>query len=340
MVKRRQLAILCAGFLALAVVRQAAAEPWTGPVPDGLADDAWGRAVRLGWELMVATPGRIGPEVADPARRFAGNNLSCQNCHLDAGTREFALPFVGVFGDFPQYRAREGQVRTIEDRINGCMTRSLNGRELPLDGPEMRAMVAYLKFLSIGIPVGATTPGRGTVNMPLLDRAADPQRGAAVYSHICATCHGTNGAGKRNGTLGDARGYEFPPLWGPDSFNDGAGMARLITIASFIHGNMPRGTTWQNPALTPEDAWDVAAFVEAQPRPHMEGLEGDYPDRLQKPVDAGFGPYPDQFAQDQHRFGPFQPIKDVVRRLQTPATDQSANIDRAGQTNHGVKTLD
>jgi thiosulfate dehydrogenase len=144
MVKRRQLSILCAGFLVLAVVRQGAAEPWTGSVPDGLADDAWGRAVRLGWELMVATPGRIGPEVADPARRFAGNNLSCQNCHLDAGTRKFALPFVGVFGDFPQYRAREGQVRTIEDRINGCMTRSLNGRELPLDGPEMRAMVAYL----------------------------------------------------------------------------------------------------------------------------------------------------------------------------------------------------
>jgi thiosulfate dehydrogenase len=321
----RHLRIVCVGLVVLSLARQAAAvEPWPAPDVDGLADDAWGRAVRLGRDLMVATPSLIGPKVADRVRRFAGNNLSCQNCHLDAGTSKFALPFVGVFADFPQYRAREGQVRTIEDRINGCMTRSMNGRELPLDGPEMQAIVAYLKFLSTGIPVGAATPGRGTAEVPMLDRAADPTHGAAVYAKTCARCHGPSGAGKRNGTAGDPMGYEFPPLWGPDSFNDGAGMARLITIVGFIHSNMPAGTTWQNPGLTIEDAWDVAAFVESQPRPHMKGLDRDYPDRLQKPVDAAYGPYPDQFGQDQHRFGPFQPIKDVVRRLRTLATNQPA----------------
>jgi thiosulfate dehydrogenase len=213
------------------------------------------------------------------------------------------LPFVGVFADFPQYLAREGQVRTIEDRINGCMTRSLNGRELPLDGLEMHAIVAYLKFLSSGIPVGAATPGRGTAEVPLLNRAADPTRGAEVYVQRCAVCHGANGAGKRNGSAGDAKGYAFPPLWGPDSFNDGAGMARLITSVGFIRSNMPSGTTWQAPILTIEEAWDVAAFVE-------------------KPVDAAYGPYLDQFGQDQHRFGPFQPIKETVRRLR--AISQSA----------------
>jgi len=311
-------------FAVLLVARQAAAEPWPAPAVDGLADDAWGRAVRLGRQLTVATPGLIGPEVADPARRFAGNNLSCQNCHLNAGTGKFALPFVGAFADYPQYRAREGEVRTIEDRINGCMTRSLNGRELPLDGPEMQAIVAYMKFLSTGIPVGAKTLGRGTAEVPLLDRAADPTRGAAVYAQTCAVCHGADGAGKRNGIAGDAKGYTFPPLWGPDSFNDGAGMARLITSVGFIHGNMPVGTTWQNPALTIDDAWDVAAFVQSQPRPHMEGLDRDFPNRLQKPVDAAYGPYPDQFSQDEHRFGPFQPIKDAVRRL-THATGQPAD---------------
>jgi thiosulfate dehydrogenase len=316
--------ILCAAFVLLLLARQAAAEPWTVPAMAALADDVWGRAVRLGRELTAATPNLIGPEVADPARRFAGNNLSCQNCHLNAGTGQFALPFVGVFADFPQYRAREGQVRTIEDRINGCMARSMNGRELPLDGAEMQAIVAYIKFLSTGVPIGAATPGRGTAEVPLLDRAADPTRGAAVYAQACATCHGANGAGKRSGVVGDAKGYEFPPLWGPDSFNDGAGIARLITMTGFVHSNMPAGTTWQHPGLTIDEAWDVAAFVDSQPRPHMNDLDRDFPNRLQKPVDAVYGPYPDQFDQDQHRLGPFQPIKDAVRRLRALPTNQPA----------------
>ena len=236
-----------------------------------------------------------------------------------------------MFAGFPQYRAREGEVRTIEDRINGCMARSMNGRELPLDGAEMQALVAYMKFLSTGIPVGAATPGRGTADVPLLDRAANPVRGAAVYAQTCALCHGADGAGKRAGVVGDARGYTFPPLWGPDSFNDGAGMGRLITSTGFIHGNMPFGTTWQKPALTTEDAWDVAAFVANQPRPHMEGLDRDYPNRLQKPVDAPFGPWPDQFSEEQHKFGPFSPIRDAVRQLRTAAGAQATASTKAAE---------
>jgi len=329
--RKRRHGVSCAAVVLLSLVRQATAEPWTVPSLDGLADDAWGRTVRLGRDLTVATPSLIGPEVKDPARRFAGNNLSCQSCHLKAGTGEFALPFVGVFGDFPQYRAREGQVGSIEDRINGCMTRSMDGRELPFDGPEMRAIVAYIKFLSTGVPVGAATPGRGTAELLMLDRAADPTRGAAVFTQTCTVCHGADGGGRRNGVAGDAKGYAVPPLWGSDSFNDGAGMARLISMARFVHGNMPVGTTWQNPALTAEDAWDVAAFVESQPRPHMEGLDRDFPDRLQKPMDAPYGPYADQFGEDQHRFGPFQPIKDAVRRLRALATSNPTDPIRPAE---------
>ena len=321
---RRLIEIWQAGVVVLLLAGQVAAAPWSAPDVDKLPDDAWGRTVRLGRDLTVATPRLIGPEVADPARRFAGNNLTCQSCHLNAGTAEFALPYVGVFADFPQYRPREGGVHSIEDRINGCMTRSMNGRELPVDGPDMQAIVAYMKFLSTGIPVGAKTPGRGTLELPLLDRAADPVRGAAVYAQTCVACHGADGAGKRNGAVGDAGGYLFPPLWGSDSFNDGAGMARLITSVGFIHSNMPAGTTWQQPALTAEQAWDVAAYVGIQPRPHMAGLERDFPFRLQKPVDAGYGPYPDQFSQDQHRFGPFQPIRDAIGRLRALAAAKPA----------------
>jgi thiosulfate dehydrogenase len=323
----RHLRIVCVGLVVLSLARQAAAvEPWPAPDVDGLANDAWGNAVRFGRELTVATPNLIGPEASDPARRFAGNNLSCQDCHLNAGAGK-----VGVFADFPQYRPREGQVRTIEDRVNGCMTRSLNGRELPPDGPEMQAIVAYLKFLSSGIPVGAATPGRGIAEVPLLNRAADPAHGAEVYAQTCAACHGANGAGKRNGPAGDAKGYAFPPLWGPDSFNDGAGMARLITSAGFIRSNMPHGTTWQAPVLTIEEAWDVAAFVESQPRPHMDGLDHDFPNLLQKPVDAAYGPYPDQFSQDQHRRGPFQPIMESVRRMR-PISQPAEPTNPAGLT--------
>jgi len=293
---------------------------WTVPDIDKLPADPWGKLVRFGRALTAETYAVIGPEVADPAKRFAGNNLACQNCHLDAGTRQLGLPFVGVFADFPQYRAREGRVGSLEDRINGCMERSMNGRALPLDSVEMTAFVAYIKFLSTGVAIGAQTPGRGTGDIPKLARAADLGHGRAVFATTCAACHGADGQGKRRGSVGDARGYEFPPLWGPDSFNDGAGMNRLISAANFVHSNMPNGTVWDHPALSDADAWDVAAFFESQPRPARAHLESDYPIRLQKPVDAGYGPYADGFDQTQHRLGPFEPIEQKVKELKAAAT--------------------
>lgn len=299
-----------------AVVSAAPVEaPWFVPDIDKLPDDDWGRTVRYGRELVARTASLIGPEVSDPARRFAGNNLSCQNCHLEAGTKKFGMPFVGVYADFPNYRARAGAVGTIEDRIQGCMVRSMNGKPLPADSREMTAMVAYLKFLSIGRLIGAPTPGRGPGRMPELTRAADPLHGQAVYTQNCAACHGDQGQGQRAGAVGDAQGYAIPPLWGPDSFNDGAGMSRLISAANFIHNNMPNGATWQAPALSTADAWDVAAFIGSQPRPHKSQLDHDFPNRLQKPVDAPYGPYADGLDPAQHKFGPFQPIREAIKEL-------------------------
>jgi thiosulfate dehydrogenase len=289
--------------------------PWVVPDVDALPTDAWGKLVRFGRELTVATYAHIGPEAADPAKRYAGNNLSCQSCHLDAGTRQFGLPFVGVFADFPQYRAREGKVGSLEDRINGCMERSMNGRALPLDSTEMAAFMAYMKFLSTGVPIGTQTKGRGGGDMTKLTRAADLAHGQAVFAQTCAKCHGLDGEGKRRGPVGDAGGYEFPPLWGPDSFNDGAGMNRLISAANFVHSNMPNGTAWTAPVLSVEDAWDVAAYFESRPRPARAHLDQDFPVRLQKPVDTGYGPYIDQFDRTQHQLGPFGPIEQKIREL-------------------------
>lgn len=280
---------------------------WTAPDPATLPDNEWGRTVRRGRALIAQTYAFIGPEVADPAMRFAGNNLACANCHVGVGTQPFGNPLVGSFPNYPKYRARSGQIGTLQDRIQGCMQRSMNGRKLPAGGPELTAMIAYLKFLAIGLPVGAKLPGAGVGRMAQLDRAADPVRGAKTYASVCAACHGADGQGMHNGKK--AQGYAVPPLWGADSFNDGAGMDRLIEAANFIHDNMPAGATWQHPAVSVEAAWDVGAYVLSKPRPHMAGLERDFPDRWRKPVDAPYGPYADGFSQQQHQFGPFGPIE-------------------------------
>ncbi|WP_343894788.1 c-type cytochrome [Craurococcus roseus] len=296
------------------------------PDPDALPDDAYGRAVRRGRDLIARTSSTIGPDAADPAMRFAGNGLDCQSCHLQAGTQQFGLPLAGVWGVFPTYIGREDEVRTLEERVNGCMERSMNGRALPVEGPEMKAILTYVRHISAPERVGQSLHGRGSPPLPLPDRAADPERGRQIYADACATCHGADGQGQRLEAPEAAetgRRYRFPPLWGPDSYNDGAGMARTITAARFVHANMPLGTTFEAPAIGAEDAFDAMAFVNTQPRPRKEGLERDYPDRSKKPADAAYPPFVGPFAPEQHRYGPWKPIQDWLR----------ANPDAARVTN-------
>jgi thiosulfate dehydrogenase len=278
-----------------------------------LGNDSVGKLIKYGHSLVADTANQIGPMVSDPALRFAGNNLNCQSCHLQGGTQAYAMPLLGVWGQFPQYRGREGDVVTLETRINGCMERSMNGRKLPLDSREMRAFLVYIKWLSTGIPVGAKLVGAGTLSVKEPGRAADLQRGAKVYVDVCAACHGVDGQGQR--TEGRA-GYQFPPLWGSDSFNNGAGMDRLLTAAAFAKHNMPVGTTFDAPLLTDDDAYDVAGYFSAQPRPEKPNLERDYPNRLQKPVDTSYGPFEDGFSAEQHKYGPYEPIRAQRKELQ------------------------
>jgi thiosulfate dehydrogenase len=288
---------------------------WTVPEVGALPDDDRGRLVRRGRDLITATYAYIGPQVSDAARRYAGNNLACGNCHLEAGTKKFAIPIFGLYEEFPQYSARVGAQITIEERVNSCMERSMNGHAMPPGTPQMQAIVAYVKFLSTGVPAGREVSGLGVGRMPELDRAADPERGRTIYAGACGTCHNTDGSGILRSVPVPDLGYMVPPLWGRDSFNDGAGMARLITAANFVHFNMPHGADYLHPQLSPEDAWDVAAFFISQPRPHKVGIERDYPNLLQKPVDAPYGPYADDFGTDQHKYGPFAPIRAELVRL-------------------------
>jgi thiosulfate dehydrogenase len=288
---------------------------WTVPEVGALPRDAHGLQVRKGRDLITATYAYIGPAAPDAAKRYAGNNLACTNCHLQAGTKKFGIPLFGLFDDFPQYSKRVGAEISIEDRINSCMTRSMNGRAMPTDAPEMQAIVAYIEFLSSGVKPGERLPGMGSGHMRELKRAASPARGRPIYARACAACHGPEGAGLRTSAPGTDLGYTVPPLWGAGSFNDGAGMARLITMANFVHFNMPHGVDYLNPQLSVENAWDVAAYVLSHPRPHKAGLDHDFPDLLNKPVDAPYAPYADHFSKRQHKYGPFGPIKAAVARL-------------------------
>ena len=293
---------------------------WTVPEVSALKRDNFGLEVRRGRDLVAATYAYIGPHVDDRAKRFAGNDLACTNCHLQAGTKKFAIPLFGLYGAFPQYSAQVGAEITIEDRINSCMQRSMNGNALPPGGPEMQTIVTYIKFLSTGVPAGEQLPGLGVGKMPELSRPADPARGRTVYNSSCTACHGPNGAGIANSIRGSDLGYMIPPLWGADSFNDGAGMNRLITVANFLHFNMPHGADYLDPQLSVEEAWDVAAYVVSRPRPHKPGLDHDFPNLLSKPVDAPYGPYADSFTEAQHKYGPFAPIRAEIERLEKART--------------------
>ena len=300
---------------------------WTPPDIATVADDPFGSLVKYGYALFTDTANQIGPTVSDPARRFAGNNLACQNCHLKGGSQAYAMPLTGVWGQFPQYRAREGVVDTLEERINGCMERSMNGRPLPLESREMTAFSSYIRWLSNGIPDGARLVGAGTLRAKEPDRAADLTHGAEVFSQTCAACHGDDGLGQRAPT---GAGYRFPPLWGPDSFNNGAGMSRLLTVAAYAMHNMPLGTAYSSPVLTDAEAYDVAGFIVGQKRPEKARLDKDFPIRLQKPLDTPYGPYEDGFSLEQHKFGPFGAIQAKVQELAA-----ASRIANAGEPDNG-----
>jgi thiosulfate dehydrogenase len=283
---------------ALAISRRGSPEDRT--TAPRMATEEYGR------RLVAQTSELIGPDHPDPAMRYSGTRMACASCHLGAGTEPGTLSLLQSADVYPRFSGRDGGVRDLLDRINGCMTRSMNGRELPRDGPEMLAIAAYIE--SLGPVYAAMGEGRRTASeqAPFVtpNRAASLQAGQRVFEERCAICHGTDGLGLQ-ATLDRSDGYVFPPLWGADSFNNGAGMHRVLTAARFIKAKMPLGQA----DLTDDQAFDVAAYINAQPRPQMANLERDYPDRSTKPVDGPYGPYADEFPPEQHRFGPFPPIE-------------------------------
>ena len=266
-----------------------------------------GQRIEYGYALITRTAEQIGPLAPDSSRRYAGNYLTCGNCHLGGGTKIGSGSFVGVAKRFPQFRGRENKIGTLAERINGCMERSMNGIALPEESAEMEAMIAYMTWLSEGVPEGVEPVYRGYVRIEIPEAKADPAAGKALYTQLCQACHQEGALGLK--APGEPfAGYIYPPLAGTDTYNNGAGMTRVLTAAEFIKGNMPLGATVDRPLLTDLQAYNIAAYINSLERPMKRNLEADFPDRKLKPVSTPYGPWADTFSVEQHTYGPFPPI--------------------------------
>ncbi|MDE2486710.1 MAG: c-type cytochrome [Alphaproteobacteria bacterium] len=228
-----------------------ASKTFAPPPDESFPDTPFGREAALGREIFVDT-GRAAPQ-------FVGNDLRCVNCHLDAGRLPNASPMWAAFVMFPQYRAKNAHVNTFQERMQGCFRFSMNGKAPPLGDKVLVALESYAAWLATGAPHGAKLPGQGYPKLAAAASAPDPARGRAVYQTYCAMCHASDGAGQSS-----AGAVVFPPLWGPRSYNWGAGMSQMDNAAAFIKANMPYS---EGGRLTDQQAWDVAAYIDSRPRP-------------------------------------------------------------------------
>ena len=250
--------------VAAALATRATSVPFRVPDESEIRDSTVLAAVRRGRALLAAT--------RDSLPTHVGNKLRCVSCHMGDGLKPNQMPLVGVYARFPQYRTRSATVEIIEDRINDCFERSMNGKALPRDSRAMRDIVAYLAFLSYGVPVGATVEGQGLTRLDPLP--GDTVRGHEVFRTTCTICHGADGQGTN----------VAPPLWGPHSYNIGAGMSRVRTAAAFIHTAMP----FDKPGtLTAQQAYDVAMYINTRPRPDFAHKAEDWPNG-DPPPDAAY----------------------------------------------------
>ncbi|QEC65122.1 c-type cytochrome [Mucilaginibacter ginsenosidivorans] len=276
---------------------------WMVPDTTELPDNEESRLIKYGRALVVNTSYYFGPKGVIAHK---SNGLNCQNCHLSAGSKPFGNNFSLVAVGYPRYKERSGTVETIVKKVEDCFERSLDGQKIDSNSAEMKAFVAYLKWIGKNVKKGTKPAGSGIDEPVFLDRGADTVKGKLVYISKCRRCHGADGQGKLN-TAGNA--YVYPALWGKHSYNIGASIYRLSKFAGYVRDNMPFGADHKKRQLTDAEAWDVAAFVNSQPRP-VKNVSDDWPKLATKPYDYPFGPYADHlFSESQHKYGPFAPVK-------------------------------
>lgn len=242
-----------------ALAGMAAADPAAPPPESAIPAGPDGDAIRRGLAIITNT--------RTAAPEFAGNHLRCANCHLDAGRTAGAAPLWAAFGNFPIWRDKNKQMNSFEKRVQDCFIYSINGKPPPLGGEVLLAVSAYAGWLAQGQRIGTSPPGRGFPAIAAPPLPPDDARGRAAFAEKCAACHGPEGQG-----LIDGGTVVNPPLWGPNSYNWGAGMAQVDKAAAFIRANMPLG---DGNSLSVQQAWDIAWFIDGQPRPQDPRFAGD-----------------------------------------------------------------
>lgn len=297
---RAQWLVLGCYLLAACMPAKKETSLWIAPDTSALAPAD--SLVRYGRELITHTAKYLGP---DGQVLPITNGMNCQNCHLQAGTQAFGNNFGSVSSLYPRFRERSGTSESIEKRVNDCLQRSLGGKPIDSLSQEMRALVSYFHWLGKNVPKKTRANGSGLYPLPYLERAADTLRGKSHFQTKCSSCHQHDGRGKRDPAKA---AFIYPPLWGDSSFTTAAGLYRISNFARFIYANMPQGTTFGQPQLTSEEAWDIAAYVLSKPR-LIRHFPGDWPVPGTKPIDHPFGPYADPFSETQHKYGPFPPIE-------------------------------
>lgn len=228
------------------------------PAEADIPDSNLGKAIRRGRDIFINT--------GTYASQYVGNSMACVNCHVDNGRRENSAPMWAAYGMYPAYRPKTNSINTLEDRIQGCFMYSMNAQASPAKIPPphgddiYRDLITYFHWMADGAPTGEKMPGAMYISLKKTEQGYDWKRGEKVYQQNCALCHGDNGEGTReaNGKI------KFPPLWGPEAYNWGAGMMRVNTAAGFIKANMPLGKPY---SLSDQEAWDVAAFINSHERP-------------------------------------------------------------------------
>ncbi|MCC6138240.1 MAG: c-type cytochrome [Bdellovibrionaceae bacterium] len=261
--------------------------------------------ILYGKDLFDKTAQFIGPKGSKG--NYTGNLMSCKNCHLESGSRQYGLPLYDSHGLYPQYRAREGNVLTLADRINSCIRMPMLGTNMPVDGREMQALLMYIRFLGTSRTILKSDNDQRLGPLPFLTRAASPEKGHSLFVKHCSRCHKEDGSGEKKPNMSE---YSFPPVWGKESYRFGSSMHRVSILARFIKYNMPFDTALPSkPVLSDEEAWDISAYVNSEhlnPRPgpiaHLFAIN-DF-----KPFDYPAGPYADVFPPDRHKYGPYLEI--------------------------------
>ncbi len=277
----------------------------------------FGKAVLYGRELMMNTALYIGPNGV--TGRFSGSLRKCGSCHQNGGIKPHSFSLVLSHQAYPQYRAREGKLLSLADRVNNCVTRAMNGKPLSYNSEEMLAFLAYFKYINDRWSADAQFRKKSAFVLQVTNEKASSERGAVLYATNCNRCHGNSGEGILNA---QEDGYIYPPLWGSNSYQAGSGMHRVIKMAGWLKLNMPfDNAQGGKPFLTDQQALDLAAFINddaIHQRPFPIN-KSDYPDIYTKPIDYTRGPYADSFSQDQHKFGPYPPIIKYLEKKQLKA---------------------